>query len=127
VKIREYELPVLKHSVVIYVQKNKNMVQQDKEVFISHSIDQDTELSKTKFSQFQNKFEDMTIGQVVSKISKAMPKNQISNNVQTTQINRLIKIEKQIVASKKKEYPSMTFLEELKERVSNLPKSTENL
>ncbi|XP_015368087.1 PREDICTED: sugar transporter ERD6-like 5 [Diuraphis noxia] len=130
VKIREYQLPGLERAVVIYVQKKENLVQQDREVFISHSMDRDnnTELSKTKFSQLQNNFEDMAIGQVDSKISKAMSKNQISNNVKTTQINRPIKFEKQIMSLKKKEYPSMTFLEELKERVSNyLPKTAENL
>jgi len=129
VRIREYELPVLKCAVVSFVEKNENVVQQDKEMFIGHSMDRDnnTELSKTKFSQFQKKSEDTAIGQVDSKISKAMSKNQISNNVQTIQINRPIKLEKQIMPLKKKEYPSMTFLEELKVRVSNLPKSAENL
>lgn len=129
VRIREYELPVLKHAVVICVEKNENEVQQDKEVFIGHSMDRDNnrELSETKFSQFQNKSENMTIGQVDSKISKSMSKNKISNNVQKTKINSPIKLEKQIIPLKKKEYHSMTFLEELKARVSNLPKSPENL
>lgn len=118
-RIHEYELPALKRAVVIYVQKNGNVVQQDPEVLFGHSMDRDnTELSETKSLQHQNTFQDMATGQVKSqvvdsKISKTRlrSKYQIFNNIETAPI----KLEIKCTSLEKKEYP-MTFVDELKER-----------
>lgn len=99
-RIHEYELPALKRAVVIYIQKNGNVVQQDPEVLFGHSMDRDnnTELSETKSLQHQNTFQDMAIGQaesqvVDSKISKTRlrSKYQIFNNIKTIPIKLGIK------------------------------------
>jgi len=126
VKIHEYELPALKRAVVIYVQKNGNVIQQDPEVFFGHSIDQDnnTDLSETMSLLHQNKFQDMAMGQVEgqvvdSKISKIRPRSkyQIFNNIETAPI----KLEKKCMSLEKKKNLK-TFFEELNElyRVSKL-------
>lgn len=86
------------------------------------------ELNETKSLNHQNKFQDTALeqveGQVVhSKMSKALTKYQIFNNIETTSVNRPIKLEQKCMSLKKTEYPAATFLEELKERVSKLPKS----
>jgi len=126
VRIREYEMPVLKRAVVIYVQNDGNVVElhKDPEVFFGHSMDRDKSL------KHQNKFQDEAMGQVDgqvvdSKISKMRPRSkyQIFNNIETA----LIKLEKKCMSLEKKEYP-MTFTEELNElhRVSKL-NQVENL
>lgn len=129
-RIREYELPFLKRAVVISVRRNGNVVQRDPEVFIGHRMDRDnnTELSETKSLYHQNKFQDTAIeqvdGQVVhSKMSKVLTKYKMFNNIETTSVNRPIKLEQKCMPLKKKEYPTATFLKELKESVSKLRKS----
>ncbi|XP_016660631.1 uncharacterized protein LOC107883975 [Acyrthosiphon pisum] len=120
-RIREYELPVLKRVVVIYVQNDGNVVElhKDPEVFFGHSMDRDnnTELSETKSLKHQNTFKDVAMGQVEeqvvdSKTSKMRPwsKYQLSNSIETAPI----KLEKKCVSFEIKEYP-MKFAEELKE------------
>jgi len=128
VRIREYELPVLKRAVVIYVQNDRNVVElhKDPEVFFGHSMGRgnNTELFETKSLQHQNTFQDVVMGQVEgqvvdSKTSKMRPRSkyQIFNNIEKAPI----KLEKKCMLLEKKEHP-MTFAEDLKElhRVSKL-------